>query len=194
MTATEHRTRDALVQARDAKEDAVHTHGIGTDLAPTVYGWSTEGHGIAILTTPTTTPADELHHVTAAVMAFADGMGIHTATVIKEGYAAAKDTVHDPRPLAQRFAQGDKTVHECITAVTVHVDGDTTFAIHPYTVGLGRKVAWHDDMDIVNIRHTDLPLAAALHQALEPDGVTGIEHALEVLDTLGFAALWHHRR
>lgn len=193
MTTAEERTRQALLQAREAKDDVVSTHGIGSELAPAVYTWNDHGYGIAVLTQQPADPTDEHRRVVAAVMAFADGMGVNTATVIKEGFAAQRGTEADARPLAVRFASGDPTVHECITAVTATTDGDGAFAIQPYTVGLGRKVAWHDTLDLVAMRCDELPLTHLLRQALDPDSPTDVERALDALDDLGFAAMWSVR-
>lgn len=189
MTTVEERTREALLQARDAKEDIVQAQGIGSELSPAVYTWNDTGYGLAVLMEPHT-PADEYTRITAAVMAFADGMGVHTVTVVKEGYAAHRGTEHDPRPLAVRFAAGDPTVHECVTAVSVTSHGDASFAIQPYTIRVGRKVDWHDTLDLVTMSSDQLPIASSLREALAPDGRTGIDQALEALDQLGFAAMW----
>lgn len=190
---TETFTRNALLQAREAKEDIVANNGIGSELTPAVYAWNDTGHGIAILMQAATDPADEHRRIAAAVMAFADGMAVHTATIIKEGYAAQRGTEDDPRPLAVRFAQGDTSVHECVTAVTSNTEGKATFAIQPYTVGLGRKVEWHDTLDLVNAPSILIPAASTIMSALVPDTSTSIEQALESLDELGFAALWCHQ-
>lgn len=180
---------EALTHTKEAKEDIVTTGGIGTDLQPSLFAWSDDGHGYAILTTGIADPLQELHRTVAAIATLAAGTRTHTVAVVKEGYAAERGTQDDPRPLVQRFAAGDTTVHECFTVVTVTAHGDAAFAIQPYTVGLGRVVQWHDH-DLVPIPVDDLPLAAILHGALDPDRTTTLEQALATLDDLGFAALW----
>lgn len=193
MATVEAHTREALLQARDAKEDIVHTAGIGSELSPSVYTWNDTGAGLAVLVGPSKNSTDEYNRITAAVMAFADGMGVHTVTVVKEGYAAHRGTEYDTRPLAVRFASGDPTVHECVTAVSVTSHGEASFAIQPFTIMVGRKVDWHDTLDLVTMDSDQMPLTSALKEALAPDGMTGVEKALEVLDQLGFAAMWSCR-
>lgn len=141
----------------ETKETLVSEDGIGADLPPMVAAFDEDGLpiGQAQVRTSSESREDQFRRLIAVATLMRSGWHASSLGIVLEGYMVVGGDRTDTTSLASRFADGDRSVVECISIVYADIDGSKTVISLPYSVGLGRKVEWlHDQQQIAHGEET----------------------------------------
>jgi hypothetical protein len=137
----------AMEFAMKAKDNVVFSMGIGSELHPMIIGFDSDDQpfGFAQLRKSETTIAGNMQRIAAAGSLMRSGWHCDSLAVIAEGYVAKREPTEEfdaEQTFAQRFADNDKQVSECIIIAWASEYGECEIAMIPYAIGLGRKIQW----------------------------------------------------
>ena len=140
--------------AIQAKNNVVFSFGIGSDLHPIIIGFDedNEPFGFAQMRRPSLTMTEGLQRIAEVGTLMRSGWHCNSLAVIAEGYASTRGISEEldmTKTFAQRFADGDKRVTECLTVAWASEYGECEVSVVPYTIGLGRKILWDLDGGIL---------------------------------------------
>lgn len=134
-----------------SKQLLVHRDGIGAEIAPVIIAFdgNSEMIGFAQISHPAKTLLDKYRRIAAAAYIMRTTWHAKKIVIVMESYVA-KRNLGDPAPeakdLAVRYANGDKSVNECLSVIGHDANGTGYAMTIPYTIGLGRIVDWIDDV------------------------------------------------
>lgn len=133
-----------------SKQVIVHRDGIGAEIAPFIVAFDGDEAmiGFAQISYPAKTHLDKYRRIAAAAYIMRTVWHAKKILIVMEGFVARRG-LDDPAPQANdlpvRYANGDKSVNECLSIVG-HDANDRSYALTlPYTIGLGRVLNWIDD-------------------------------------------------
>lgn len=145
----------ALAFAMNAKNNIVYTMGIGAELRPAIIGFELDGSpiGLAQMQHPAETADDAIHRVVGVGSLMRSNWHAASIAIVAEGYVAVRDEDDEDESedgsLAKRFADGDKTISECMTVAWASDSDECELVMAPYSIGLGRRVIWnHEDITL----------------------------------------------
>lgn len=130
---------------RAAKEHLVESEGIGSDIAPCVFGFDESGEliGWAQMDSSARDYDDQCRRMMSVAGMMRSGWHATSIALSSEAYLwIGLDDEFPDEPLERLFAQGDKRVTECVSLVLMNEDGEELTSVNPYTQLYGRKVAW----------------------------------------------------
>jgi len=137
-----------LVTAVEAKSDLVLQYGIGEDLSQVLYGW--KGPDLVVICRMTDRLRKKSNMVRLrkcgdAVAVMRQGWGVDALSMVAEGYVSDSPSDTDGVDFVREFANGNKTIKECITVT--HVAGDEiSFVSKSYVVSVPRQVVWDEEV------------------------------------------------
>lgn len=168
--ATEDKIGLVVSSARRAKADVVRDHGIGEEVRTTLFGWRDDRLiqvAQATADVMRTSPEHRTLVFSRAGFVFRRGFACDELTLLSEGWCA---TTSAPRQeLPQRFADGDRDVHECLVVTHVDQDAQVTVAASPYTYGLARRVSFDPQVYLYRDSTDGLPFIGMFQMALGAD-------------------------
>lgn len=134
-----------------SKQLIVHRDGIGAEIAPVIIAFDSDNGmiGFAQISRPTKDHRDKYKRIATAAYIMRTTWHAKKIVVVMESYVAKRnldDPTPDPKDLAVRYANGDKSVNECLSVIGHDASGKGYAMTIPYTIGLGRVVEWIDDV------------------------------------------------
>lgn len=133
-----------------SKRAVVKENGIGTELAPIIISFNDDNQmiGFAQISQASKDPVDQYKRMAIACHIMRSVWHATKLAVVLEGYVSLRpshEVQPDPATLVQRFADGDKTVSECISILMCDDEGVGSGVTIPYDVKIGRNVEWGDE-------------------------------------------------
>ena len=153
---------------KTAKIALVQEHGVGSDLNINIFGW--KKNELLIIAQLKKTFALSKHErlplIIEAACVLRQGWGLDEFTLAAEAYCTMSPAQTQGQELSVLFANNNPAVLECISFTHLKLD-EHVFVTMPYTVGLGRKIDFHDVLWYPGKEMRDLEFPVALKAALK---------------------------